>query len=395
MSKLPFPVIARKMHFLRLQLEELASEIVIHEVLPNEIFIMILKKLSYSSINISRETCKHWKATIDRFELVKTVMRKYIFKHNDFLKSNVIFSFSVKANHSCIIIAGGWYMDSVDVLAKGLKNKRLPNLPSDFECTLMTKHNGAILAVGRRNQSEIGICLQLDHGSWKDHSTLNKVRSLGQAITTDIATFIFGGVSDDYSTARLYEFLPKDSSKWQLGQNEIPGSFFIESCAISVNSRQEIWLIGGHNGPSQRILGFDVKNHTFRTLPSRLIVCRKAHKGIMIPGTNKIMITGGRDFHNPSLDSTEIIDIDTGSVSFASPMNTPRSNHGIGIININDEDRVAVFGGTTAVGKVSKSVEIYNHHTKKWEKSEFNLTECKKDFGFLSVKLGDISKYFS
>ena len=78
MSKLPFPVIARKMHFLRLQLEELASEIVIHEVLPNEIFIMILKKLSYSSINISRETCKHWKDIIDRFELVEAVMRKYI-----------------------------------------------------------------------------------------------------------------------------------------------------------------------------------------------------------------------------------------------------------------------------------------------------------------------------
>ena len=95
MSKLPFPVIARKMHFLRLQLEELASEIVIHEVLPNEIFIMILKKLSYSSINISRETCKHWKGIIDRFELVKAVMFKYFFEHKDnILKSTRVFIFS-------------------------------------------------------------------------------------------------------------------------------------------------------------------------------------------------------------------------------------------------------------------------------------------------------------
>ena len=65
------------MHLSSHQLEELARGIVIHEVLPNEIFIMILKNLSYKSINVSRGTCKDWKDIIDRFELVKEVSCKY------------------------------------------------------------------------------------------------------------------------------------------------------------------------------------------------------------------------------------------------------------------------------------------------------------------------------
>ena len=67
----------RKMHKLKLQNEEFGNKIMIHKLLPSEIFVKILKNLDYKSISLSRETCKHWKNIIDRFELVKAVMRKY------------------------------------------------------------------------------------------------------------------------------------------------------------------------------------------------------------------------------------------------------------------------------------------------------------------------------
>ena len=389
MPKLPFSENATAKQNKKRRYKELAKENVIHKVLPREIFVMILKKLSYTSINVSRETCKHWKVIIDRFELVKAAMRKYISNidmKNVFKISNLMFSISEKANHPCIIVAGGVYRDSVEVLVKGVKNNQLPNLPGNFECTMMTKHNGAILAVGEK--SDIGICLQLVHGSWKKHSTLNKDRYLGHAVSTDKATFIFGGRYE-----RSYEFLQKGSSKWQLGQNEMPsGSCFIESC-VSINSRQEIWLIGGHY--KNVIIRFDIKSHTFSTLPSRLLENRKKHKGAIIPGTNKIIITGGIGFGDRVLDSTEIIDIDTGAIEFASPLNAPRSDHGIGIISINDENRVTVFGGKNPSGCIKQSVETYNPCTQKWEKSEMELTECRRDFGYLTVQLGDISKFLS
>ena len=78
MPKLPLSENAIAKQNKKRRYKELAKENVIHKVLPQEIFVMILKKLSYSSIKVSRETCKHWKVIIDRFELVKAAMRKYI-----------------------------------------------------------------------------------------------------------------------------------------------------------------------------------------------------------------------------------------------------------------------------------------------------------------------------
>ena len=65
-------------------------------------------------------------------------------------------------------------------------------------------------------------CLQLDRGTWKEHSTLNEARVWHSIETTQAATFIFGG---DYSRT-TFEYLPKDSTKWLTGKTEIPGRGF-------------------------------------------------------------------------------------------------------------------------------------------------------------------------
>ena len=100
------------------------------------------------------------------------------------------------------------------------------------------------------------------------------------------------------------------------------------------------------------------------------------------------MITGGFNFG--ALNSTEVLDIDDGSVNMASSMNSKRDRHGMGVVTINGEDRLAVFGGLDE-RNFFDSVELYNTHTEKWEMTEdFRLSEAKFGFGFLTIKLGDI-----
>ena len=191
----------------------------------------------------------------------------------------------------------------------------------------------------------------------------------------------------------------KGSTSWLMGKTEIPGGF-LRGCAIAVKSDQEIWLIGGLE-TTKRILSFDVNDHTFKELPFQLNVGRKGHRCALIPNTNKVMVTGGDDNSSNDtmwiLNSTEILDTEDGSVSMASPMNSKRSIHGMGVLTIKGEDRLTVFGGYSG----SKygcfdgrswldSVETYNSQAEKWETSDIKLSEEKDIYGSLTVKISDI-----
>ena len=244
----------------------------------------------------------------------------------------------------------------------------------------MVLHDDTILMIGGIGNHEN--CLQLDLGTWKDHSTLTaEERICHSAVATQTATFVFGGTDSLFT----YEYLPKGSNTWLKGKTEIPGGF--RGCAIAVKSGEEILLFGECEYNEKRILSFDVKNHTFRELSTELNVERSGRsRCAYIPNTNKIMITGGIWD-----DSTEILDTEDESVTMASPMNANRSDHGMGVLTINGEDRLAVFGGTTDEpfkrDTVVDSVELYNAKTGKWETTDMKLTEAKEDFGFLELKL--------
>ena len=50
--------------------------VVIHEIVPAEIYVKIFKILGYKSISFSRLTCKRWNKIIQDFGLFKMAMSK-------------------------------------------------------------------------------------------------------------------------------------------------------------------------------------------------------------------------------------------------------------------------------------------------------------------------------
>ena len=143
---------------------------------------------------------------------------------------------------------------------------------------------------------------------------------------------MFGDLSHSWDT---YEYLPKDSTTWIIGETLIPCAFYKQGYIIAIESIEQIWFIGCSN-TYNKILSFDYSKHTFKELPLKLNVGRYGHRCAFIPNTNKIMITGG--YNDDFLDSTEILDTDDGKVTTGSPMNSKRYAHGMGVVTFNGEN---------------------------------------------------------
>ena len=111
-----------------------------------------------------------------------------------------------------------------------------------------------------------------------------------------------------------------------------------------------------------------------------------------IPNTKKIMITGGsRCLHH--INSTEIFDTENESITLAGPLNCIRDSHGIGVLTINDQDRIAVFGGQDIVNNTAlQSAELYDAKNDILETSDIEVKNARNKFGFLTFKQGEISR---
>ena len=297
------------------------------------------------------------------------------------MKSIIEFSLKnvVKLPPSLVLISGGWYdpkkLASVAAISPEAINISLPVSWSP----LMFIHNGRILLCGGENNLQF--CLQLDKKSWKDHSILQQKRSWASVATTNTATFLFGG--DE--SKDTYEYLGTDSIKWQVGKNKLPNGFSGGS-AIAI-SQNEIWLIGGA-GSYRRILSFDIRSQTFKELPMKLEWGRRVHRCIQIPKSSKVIITGGEDCANNELDSTEIIDIETGIIKHAAAMNFKRSYHGIGILTLENIERVVVFGGFG--NGYTNSIEAFDPERETWDIIDVSLIQSRSSFGYLTVRKDNI-----
>ena len=275
-----------------------------------------------------------------------------------------------------------YWLAYAEVISEDARNNiQLPNLPKGIHGSpFMINHNGDILLCGGFNNFQT--CLKMEENGWNHHSNLNKVRYYASAVATNTATFIFGG----YENNKTYEYLDHGSSNWQEGNVKIPGDGFVLGCAITI-SDEEVWLIGG-GGTESRILSFNTRNHKFEEVNTiQLKGGRYEHTCIKIPGTNQIMVSGGYDSSNKS---AEIIDFVSKSVKNTEKMNFKRANHGIGILTLDGEDQIAIFGGSDENNDRFDSVEVYDQETQKWDMIDIKLTQARRSFGFLTINRDDI-----
>ena len=285
------------------------------------------------------------------------------------------------------MIAGGEKrktdLASVEAIQIYGNKQRLPNLPSLISGSpSMFLHNKTIMLCGGDNN--LKTCLKLQEGTWTEYNSLKKERKYGAVVSTTTTTFIFGSKTGWILSEDTYEYLEKNASDWKLGKTKIPHGFS-SGCSIAI-SQDEIWLIGGHDVGSQKILSFNVNNQNFIELPIKLLYRRDGHQCDFIPGTRSIIVTGGSYENGGYYASTEIINVENRSVTVGPSMNFKRGWHGIGVLIIDAEERVVVFGGQDRHFNFHKSVEVYNAQTKKWELKNIQLNEEKYCFGFMTIK---------
>lgn len=288
-----------------------------------------------------------------------------------------------------ILIAGGYMagigiLPFVEIISNKTSNVQLPNLPKRKginDSPTMLIHNSSILLCGGFQsstplpRSTYKSCLELKTDSWTNHSILKEERCDASSATTTTGSFIFGGAS----SSNTYEYLEIGTTEWELGETLIPDGFQ-DGCAIAI-SEHEIWLIGGRNSfDENRILAFYVLNHIFEVLPIKLNQGRHNHQCTFIPGTKSIIITGGESAYPKmdNLDSTEILNIETGDITMAAPMNFKRREHGIGILSLENQDRVVVFGGVGQGNSAMKTVEVYITENDTWQMTDIELHTSKK-----------------
>ena len=274
------------------------------------------------------------------------------------------------------MVAGGY---NAEVLSNesSMTNKKLAELPKRISKSPSLFRNGdnLLLCGGYNNENK---CLMHDNDSWKEHSTLTQNRSYASAVTTADGTFIFGGEIYYQRIEYTFEFLPRNSKVWQKGRNKIPNGL-TTGCAVEVPNKQEILLIGGSGG----ILKFHIETQTFEEMDVSLLQERYAHTCARLPNTNLIVITGGFDSDFNEQDTSEIFNMQDNTITLGNPMNTKRYSHGIAVITIDNEDRLAVFGGYG--DRYLDSVETLNPRTRKWEVSDLELEDSNRAFGYISL----------
>ena len=270
----------------------------------------------------------------------------------------------------------------VEILSNesSLTNRTLKDSPKNNNAfPLLIVHGDTLLLCG--GYSTQHNCLKYENG-WKEHSILNHHRTFSSAATTTNGTFIFGG-GPGY-VGQSFEFLPKNSNMWELGRTQIPVEFD-SGCAVEVPEMNAILLIGGWRTET-RILKFEIETQEFKVMNMTLIKKRYHQECARLPDTNVIAITGGAVDKKNVHDSTELLNLEENTIIIGSPINTSRWRHGMAVITVDDEDRLAIFGGRDENGDYLDSVETLNPRSRKWEvMNNLKLKESKEEFGYISL----------
>ena len=220
-------------------------------------------------------------------------------------------------------------------------------------------------------------CVQynLAQERWDHHSDLSKTRNGAAVATLTDGSYILGGFdygSDVYLDSS--EFLPTGSSQWTQGPR--PPQTGKDACAVAV-SHTSLLLIGG--GLYDYDYSTNLRNYTFyRTVweyssststwsswPS-LVLARKGHA--CIKTGHRVIVAGGETSYGAVTRTTEIINLETKTVSLAGDMASPRTPFGMFEVGYSGNSVVLTFGGSNLNFSATTNEE-FDPTTSKWRPS--------------------------
>ena len=149
---------------------------------------------------------------------------------------------------------------------------------------------------------------------------------------------------------------------------------------IAKISNEEFVIIGGFDGTSltARMVKFNTRNRTWYENQNALVQGRSYHGCTFINGN--VIVSGGIDGNLDDLDSTEIINVQTGKSRIVGRMSEQR----VGLALVTAGNRVLAIGGYTGFGvgyrgfdgNYLSSVEEFNIEEETWSKTPFSMNEA-------------------
>lgn len=196
----------------------------------------------------------------------------------------------------------------------------------------------------------------------------------------NIGNYIIGG--DGINDATTTDFLPQGSQQWVAGP-AIPVDMY-HPCAVVISERNFLAIYGNN------ILEYEVNKEQ----PTSEAGWQEANKWPQLqtrrynwPGCSKIngkvVIAGGS--YGESLSSTEVLDLESRTISYGQDLTTPRAYFHIVTLRTQGLERALAVGGWDGSSYLD-SVEEFNPDTLTWNPAPENLLESRNSFAAFALR---------
>ena len=308
--------------------------------------------------------------------------------------------FSGPANEAnLLLLTGGWdgnsELSSTEVFPP-TANCSPPSLPGKryYHTTFLTAGDDPVVATcgGQDDRNILSSCLVLNAstGQWEENriGSLLQERDSHAAVTLDQFVFVIGGqgLSARSTTGSTTELLRAGSSSWEQGPT-LPIEMGNGPCAVAISGTSflaihlreirefDTSVAGPTSSQGWREKGWWPKMETSRF----------AWPGCAKLG-DKIIIAGGWGRSTrPTLQTTEILDLTSRTISKGGNLVTPRSYFQMITIDNNGDSTTLALGGVDGDDNTLKSIEKWKPETETWSEVEDQLEEERSLFGLVAA----------
>merc|ERR1711953_227593 len=237
---------------------------------------------------------------------------------------------------------------------------------------------------GETGGERLASCLVLDLENQRlDESRMGSLttpRSGGAVVELKQGVLFLGGFGSAAETTS--DFLATGSLQWQQGPR-LPQEMF-SFCAVPVTESSFITIYDDKIHEFDAAIAGPTSEEGWRdsTLWPTLETWRGDTPGCEKIG-NKVILTGGTD-GGRVLQSTEVLDIRTRTISTGGDMAAPRRWFNLATISRGGGDTIFAIAGTSSGGAELNSVEEWEEESSTW-KAAGNLDTTRNDFGVVTI----------